>query len=104
MSEQFDVHRNLHARSPSDPPYLVNLQSDYLASLPTVIVAPLWETASDQQASLLATRVTLGSRAYIIAVAELTSMRRSLLGPVVANLGIARDRIVRALDLLFTGV
>ena len=102
MSEQFDIHRNLRARSPADPPYLVNLQSDRLSSLPTIIVAPLWPEM--EVGSGLSFTVVIGRRAYFVAVAELTSIRHALLGPVVDNLRMERDRFVRALDLLFTGI
>jgi toxin CcdB len=104
MSRQFDVHGNLHAETDADPPYLVNLQSDHLDTLRTRIVAPLWEVLTSEPA--LPTHVALhfaGER-FRLALNEMAFVRGSSLGPAVGNIAAERDRIVRALDLLFTGV
>ncbi len=104
MSEQFDIHRNLRARTAADPQYFVNLQSDIVEALNTLIVAPLWEVTPPGPQSRLAIPVSIGSRPYFVSLAELIAIPRSTAGPVVENIKHARDRIIRGLDLLFTGV
>jgi hypothetical protein len=48
--------------------------------------------------------VTFDRQQYWLAINEITFVRLSSVGPVMGNITGARDRIVRALDLPFTGV
>jgi hypothetical protein len=49
-------------------------------------------------------RISVEGRHYWLAINEMAFVRVSALGRVVGNIADERDRIVRALDLLFTGV
>ncbi|MEJ0013382.1 MAG: CcdB family protein [Bauldia sp.] len=103
MSRQFDVHRNAFADGASDPPFLVNLQSDHLEPIRTVVVAPLWPE-SDHARPPVFVPIRFSRGEYWLAINELAYIRTSSLGAVAGTLAAQRDRIIRALDLLFTGV
>lgn len=102
MSRQFDVHVVVSGGS-GTPTFLVNLQSDHLDTLGTVVVAPLWP-ATGRAPAPIHIPVAIDGRRYLLAVNEIAFVRVSTLGRAIANIGAERDRIVRALDLLFTGV
>jgi toxin CcdB len=104
MSVQFDVHSNVFADSDVDPPLLVNLQSDHLGNLRTAIVAPMWPTDDGRPAPPVRVAVRFERRNYWLAVNELAFVRVNSLGPIMGNIASERDRIIRGLDLLFTGV
>ncbi|MBN8998249.1 MAG: CcdB family protein [Rhizobiales bacterium] len=104
MSLQFDVHVNRRARGDADPILFVNLQSDTLSALPTVIVAPVWPGPRVTPAPELAVRSRLDGRDLSLPIVELAFLRRRDLGPATARLLGYRDQIIRALDRLFTGI
>ncbi len=99
-----DVHSNIFARRADDPPFLVNLQSDHLSELRTVVVAPLWPATTGGPSRSIHAAIRFERRDYWLAVVEIAFVRISSLGPIMGSVATERDRIVRALDLLFTGV
>jgi toxin CcdB len=100
---QLDVFMNPFPRSRERQPFLVNLQSDFLArTLSTVVVAPL-ERAGAGQIERLNPKIMLEGKEYVLATQEIVAIRASLLGPVTATIADDRDAIIAALDLLFTG-
>ena len=103
MSRQFDVHSNVFAGDPYDPPYLVNLQADRFDALRTAVVAPLWPVDSDRPHLPMFVRIPFAQDLFWLAVNELAFVRVSTLGPIMGNVEAERDRIIRALDVLFTG-
>jgi toxin CcdB len=101
---QFDVMANPFAGSRDRQPYLVALQSDLLTrSLQTVVVAPLEPAASGAYADRLNPRVAIGTEEFVLIAQELVTVRKSALGQARASIAADRDKVIAALDLLFTG-
>jgi toxin CcdB len=102
--KQFDIHANPFPRSRERQPFLVTLQSDLLSrSLDTVIVAPLEAADSGKFADRLNPAVTIDEKSFVLIAQELVTVRRSVLGESRGSLGHDRDKIIAALDMLFTG-
>jgi toxin CcdB len=102
--KQFDVMENPFPRSRERQPFLVALQSDLLVrSLDTVVVAPLELAASGTFADRLNPQVEVEGRSFVLLAQELVTVRKSVLGKPHGSIASARDAILRALDILFTG-
>lgn len=104
MSRQFDVHLAAYGNDKRGRAFLVNLQSDHLDRLRTVVATPMWPVASTRPSSPVSIRISVEGRHYWLAINEMAFVRVSALGRVVGNIADERDRIVQALDLLFAGV
>jgi toxin CcdB len=101
---QFDVVANPFPRSRERQPYLVTLQSDILArNLETVVVAPLEPAGQGPFADELNPRIEIAGTPFVLIAQELVTVRKAALGPAQASAVAERDRIIAALDLLFTG-
>lgn len=101
---QFDVMANPFPRSRGRQPFLVNLQSDLLArTLDTIVVAPL-EPAHGTFADRLNPSVTLEGDSYVVIAQEVVTVRKSVVGKACGSIANDRDKIIAALDLLFTGI
>jgi toxin CcdB len=102
--KQFDVLANPFPRSRERQPFLVTLQGDLLVrSLDTVVVAPLEPAASGTFVDRLNPRVEVEGRTFVLVAQELVTVRKSALGSAHGSVAGARDAIIAALDLLFTG-
>jgi toxin CcdB len=102
--KQFDIMANPFPRSRGRQPFLVALQSDLLAgSLDTVVVAPLEPAGSGTFADRLNPAIKVDGKPYVLIAQELVTVRKSVLGKPQGSVAEARDAIVAALDLLFTG-
>jgi toxin CcdB len=101
---QFDVLVNPFPRSRERQPFLVALQSDLLAhTLDTVVVAPLERAASGTFADRLNPQVVVDGEPFALIAQEIVTVRKSALQNPVGSLTAERDKIIAALDLLFTG-
>ncbi len=101
---QFDIMANPFPRSRERQPFLVNLQSDLLArTLDTIVVAPL-EPAHGTFADRLNPSVTVEGENYVLVTQENVTVRTSALRKPRGSIASERDRIIAALDLLFTGI
>jgi toxin CcdB len=101
---QFDVIANPFPASRNRQPLLVALQSDLLArSLDTVVVAPLERAASGTFADRLNPQVVVDGEPFALVAQEIVTVRKSTLGQPLGSLAADRDKIIAALDLLFTG-
>jgi toxin CcdB len=101
---QFDVVANPFPRSRERQPFLVNLQSDLLArSLDTVVVAPLERAGSGTFADRLNPHLTVDGQPFVLIAQEIVTVRKSVLGKPHGSIATERDKIIAALDLLFTG-
>lgn len=101
---QFDVVANPFPRSRERQPYLVALQSDLLnRNLDTLVVAPLEPASSSTFADRLNPRVEIDGNAFVLITQEIVTVRKSVLGQPRASIAAERDRIISALDMLFTG-
>ena len=102
--KQFDIVANPVPRSRERQPFLVTLQSDLLMrSLDTVVVAPLEPAASGTFADRLNPRVEVDGQPFMLVAQELVPVRKSVLGSPRGSIAGARDAVIAALDLLFTG-
>jgi toxin CcdB len=101
---QFDVVANPFPRSRERQPFLVALQSDLLTrNLDTVVVAPLEPAASATFADRLNPRVEIDGNAFVLITQEIVTVRKSVLGKPHVSIATERDKIIAALDMLFTG-
>ena len=101
---QFDIFANPFPRSRDLQPFLVSLQSDLLSrGLDTVVVAPLEPAETDTFADRLNPRFDIESGPFVLIAQELVTIRKAALGAPRGSLAGERDRIIAALDVLFTG-
>ncbi|OYW45144.1 MAG: hypothetical protein B7Z08_06045 [Sphingomonadales bacterium 32-68-7] len=97
---QFDVHRLTNGRQ-----LVLDCQSDLHDEFATRFVVPLVPlNASPPRAGRLHPLFRVQGDGYVMATQGATALRRTELGPVIANLAEHRLTIVGALDLLITGV
>jgi toxin CcdB len=101
---QFDIFANPFPRSRDRQPYLIALQSDLLTrTLDTVVVAPLEPANTDTFADRLNPQVNIGSEHFVLIAQEVVTVRKAALGQARGSLASERDKIIAALDVLFTG-
>jgi toxin CcdB len=101
---QFDIFANPFPRSQQRQPFLISLQSDLMSqSLDTVVVAPLEPAGTDAFADKLNPRMTIENEPFVLIAQELVTVRKSALGQPRGSLAGERERIIAALDVLFTG-
>lgn len=101
---QFDIIANPFPASRGRHPFLVALQSDLLArTLETVVVAPLARAGSRTFADRLNPEVVVDGERFALIAQEIATVRKSALRSPVGSLAAERDKIIAALDLLFTG-
>lgn len=100
---QFDVCAPTF-RTPPDAPYLIVLQSDLLSGLRTTIAAPLRRRHPKENFTRLTPRVQVEGEEFLLSVTEVAYVPVQSLGRVAANLSADRERIIAALDMLFTGI
>lgn len=102
---QFDIFRNINPKSSKDVPFLINLQSDPLDLLTSKIVAPLRKEAdySDQKLSRIHITIKIRNIDYIIFISEMAAISSDLMGEKVMNAAALRQKLISAIDLLFTG-
>lgn len=99
-----DVFRNPDATTASVIPYVVDVQSELLADLPTRVVIPLaYPEAIETPILRLNPKVGVGDTALVVLTQDMASVPNRLLRNPVANLSPQRAEIVAALDFLFTG-
>ena len=102
--KQFDIFANPFPRSRERQPFLVALQSDLLTrNLDTLVVAPIEPALSSTFADRLNPRVEIDGRSFVLIAQELATVRKSVLGNPRGSVAGAREAIISALDLLFTG-
>ena len=102
--KQFDIMANPFPRSRERQPFLVALQSDLMVrNLDTVVVAPLEPLASGTFVDRLNPNVEVDGRSFALVAQELVAVRKNVLGSPRGSIADARDSIIAALDLLFTG-
>ena len=100
---QFDVYQNPSPRSRHAAPYVVVLQSHFLAATPTVIVAPLLIDDDRSAYSEASVKVLFGGDRYVLSIPELAGIEPSQLKRRLGALNDYDYEIRRALDRLFTG-
>lgn len=85
--------------------YVVDIQADLLRQLNTRVVIPLLPRAqAPEPARSLNPIYVIGGADHILATQFMSAVRTIELGPAIGSLADRRDEIVRAIDLLLTGV
>ncbi len=103
---QFSVYRNPNRDTATDYPLLLEVQSDLIAGLATVVVVPLCSALSMREKcfKVLTPVFDVAGEPYIMLTPQLAGIPKNLVGPKVADLTHCRDEIIAALDLLITGI
>jgi toxin CcdB len=102
---QFDVHRNTDAEGRKRAPFVLVIQSDFLADLQTRVAAPLVLAGRFGTAvKRLNPTFKVADRVVVLSISELAAIDRRELGEAVGSLAASRDDIMAALDFLFTGI
>jgi toxin CcdB len=104
MIRQFDVYRNPSKTDRAQRPFVVAVQHVLFDDLPTRVVVPLvLGTAIAMLPRLNPAFKIMGETVHLSPTEPFPLSLRFLRG-AVANLDADRDRIVAALDLVFTGI
>jgi toxin CcdB len=100
---QFDVFRNPR---PGLFPLLLDVQANLLSGLATRVVVPMAKRKGYGLPPIaqLNPRAKLGGVEYVMVFQELAAVPATALGEVVGSLKSRRAELVRAIDLLFTGI
>lgn len=102
---QFDVYLNRNPETSSYIPYLLDVQAELLDVLATRVVVPLYKLDSmPKPARHLNPVFEINGEKLVLSTAELAGVPMGILGEVVCNVASDRDKIIAALDFLFTGV
>ena len=103
---QFDVFDNPSPRSRDFYPYVMDIQSDLLSSLPTRMVAPLAVTSlpSKDLPKRLCPLFTVGGKTLMLVPFEAAPLDKRLLKTQITNLGARSDEVISALDAVLSGV
>jgi toxin CcdB len=101
---QFDVFLNPSSKSREMAPFVVLLQSHFLAAMPTAVVAPMLRAEPDRPAyTEVSVRLTFQAAPFIVSVAELAAIDVRGLRAPVGDLRAFEDPIRRAMERLFSG-
>jgi toxin CcdB len=99
---RFDVYANPAAAERKHTPYLLDVQNDYIDSLPTRIVVPLRrEAAFGPRARNLNPAFTIGADKVVLDTAALGAVPLAELRKTAANLREERAAVQEALDTFF---
>lgn len=101
---QFDVHPNPIGDMADAAPYVVDVQSDQVAGLPTRMIVPLARPDGFQAVRRLNPLVEVDGERLALMINLMAAVPRQILGPPVTSLADRRNEIVAALDFLFTGI
>jgi toxin CcdB len=104
MTRQFDVFPNPSRRGLEERPYLVTIQSRFWDDVATRICVFLIDPRFIRPQGLLNPLFQVNARALHFHPLEILTVPTRLLHRPVANLEEYRYQIVRALDLVFTGI
>ncbi|MBI4741319.1 MAG: CcdB family protein [Betaproteobacteria bacterium] len=102
---QFDVYQNPNPDSRIRVPFLVALSSDLLGVFDATVVAPLRLKSDPGVIPVLRLNpvIMIDGREYILRPQEIAAIATHSLKHEIANLSAERDKILAALDFLFTG-
>ena len=102
---QFDVYRNPNPNGRSAAPYVVALQSDLLEQLPSRWVAPLKPSKSiSQRLDGLMPEVEVEGKKFTVFMYESGAVPTQTLGSRISSLEDRRFELIRAVDILISGI
>ena len=99
---QFDLTPNPSSRSRDHAPYFLILQSHYLQTIDSVVVAPVIRDAR-RQIFEVDVAIAFEGEPLVVALGELFSIERKLLRPPAGSARSSEDDIRRGLSRVFTG-
>jgi len=101
---QFDLYTNPNPETNQSIPFLLDVQADFLSTLATRVVVPLYTIAAlGKAATYLNPSFFIQQKTVVLSTAELAGVTISSLGDRVGSLKEHRQEIIAALDFLFTG-
>lgn len=102
---QFDVYRNPNPNGRATVPFVVVLQSDLLDQLPSRWVAPLKLSKSiSQRVEGLMPEVEVEGKKFTIFMYESGAVPAQSLGNRISSLEVHRFELIRAIDILVSGI
>lgn len=102
---QFDVYRNPNPNGRATVPFVVVLQSDLLDQLPSRWVAPLKLSKSiSQRVEGLMPEVEVEGKKFTIFMYESGAVPAQSLGTRISSLEVHRFELIRAIDILVSGI
>ena len=101
---QFDVYENPSAITRRPAPFILVLQSHFLDTVPTVVVAPMMRRDVRVPYTRTSVPVTFEGTTFFASVAELVAIERRRLARPLGNLLQFEDDLRHALALIFVGV
>lgn len=104
MARRFDIVENPHRRGRALYPFLLVLQHDRVTSIESVVVAPLVVAPHGQTLNRLHPIIEFEGQRYALLTEDLGSLPRNRLSRIVGSAEAYHYEIVRALDMLFTGI
>ena len=104
MTRQFDVFHNPSRSGRVDRPFILIVQAPYLDHLKTRVGGPLVTERALRRELRLNPELPVQGQNYYFSPTELVTFPLQLLHQPVTNLEAYRDRIIAALDLVFTGI
>jgi toxin CcdB len=101
---QFDLYANPDPEVRDDLPYVVDVQVDFLGTLPSRVLVPLGRPDVFAPAGRLMPILPVGDQRLVLITPQMVSLPARLLDDPVGSLAEWRHDIVAALDFLFTGI
>lgn len=100
---QYDICQNKLTSSRKQIPYFVILQTNFLSSLATVIVAPLFPENEANKIMKLNPAVEVSGKIYRVSMADMAGIPKLTLGETIMNVDSQHSDFIAAIDFLFTG-
>jgi toxin CcdB len=103
---QFDVYPNPNSKSKKHYPYLLDVQSPYIAELVTRIVIPLGYASSfkNEAMSNLTPEISFEDDSLLLLTPQISSVPETILKNSVGSLAHFREQILNALDFAISGI
>lgn len=104
MKQQFDVVKNNIASTKRNFPFLLVLQHPFLDELKSIVVVPIINAQGRKPIEKLTLKIEIEEKQHFVLMYSLSAVDQNCLGTTVANLSNLRDDIVRAYDLIISGI
>ena len=104
--QQFSVYKNNNTNTRKEYPYLLNIQSDLLDELKTVVVIPFIKQSTFKQKPIkyLMPIFTIEGKECVLLTPQISGIPKNQLGTVVEDLGHFRSEIIGAIDFVISGI
>lgn len=103
---QFDVYLNPSTKSRKHYPYLLDIQSPYIADISTRIVIPLGYASSfrNEAMNILTPEIDYNDERFLLLTPQISSVPVKILKEPIGSLSHFRDQIINALDFAIAGI